>query len=68
MPSKPTHYMSNEDTSNDLENGFENLVRDKINIYIQLVTKHFCHNVHIAMQYLVSNIISLYVSSLYYSM
>ena len=25
MPSKPTHYMFDEDTSNDLGNGFKNL-------------------------------------------
>jgi hypothetical protein len=68
MPSKPAHYMSDEDKSNDSGNGFENLARNSINIYIQLETKHFRHNVHIAKQYLVSNIKSFYMSSLYYSM
>ena len=28
MPSRPTDYMSNEDTSIDLRNGFENLCQD----------------------------------------
>jgi hypothetical protein len=28
MPSKPAHYMSDEDTSSDSGNGFENLARD----------------------------------------
>jgi hypothetical protein len=28
MPSRPAHYMSDEDTSSDLENGFENLAND----------------------------------------
>ena len=28
MPSKPTHYMSDEDLSSDLGNGFENLAND----------------------------------------
>ena len=28
MPSRPTHYMSNEDTSSDSGNGFENLTND----------------------------------------
>ena len=28
MPSRPVHYMSGEDTSSDLENGFKNLAYD----------------------------------------
>jgi hypothetical protein len=28
MPSRPAHYMSDEDTSSDSGNGFENLARD----------------------------------------
>jgi hypothetical protein len=28
MPSRPTHYMSDEDTSSNSGNGFENLTRD----------------------------------------
>jgi hypothetical protein len=68
MPSRLADYMSDKDTSSDSGNGFENLASDEINIYFQLETKHIHHNVYIAMQYLVTNIKSHYVSSLYYSM